>query len=686
MAQLPPYEAISYCWTTSQGQKTIECNSAPLVITESLYNALIARADLGNVGYLWADTICISQTDVQEKNAQVREIGRIFSSASHVWIFAGGLNDVLSGPTGRLLRFHADKMDHPLARRLQQLAFFDLPYFERLWVVQEICNARSVSFIYEGQSVPWEAVSTIAAELRRRFDRSGIIGCRTAQHVDNVCQIEELHHRLHTNNDLNIGSESDLEAFGEGQTDNRARLDIVDLVSNTSRFKTGDPRDRIFALVGLAGDLQEGDWELLPDYAASTEEVYRRFALWTLARKKDLRLLSLSSCEHRPDDSKVVSWVPDLSHSGRATAPSLLAVPDDSLLPDTRYQGLLHHCHPHQCYADGVLRPLCLTTHFTDKWFGRAGTRLIGQTVSLANDNSLLQLRGAVIDEVARTGDVSPFGVNEPDHCLVSMIGSEPQRWPQKLAENLCTALDTELHKVTTWLEQCMQLAASVDGKQLDGHKTSLSEAKIESFWLTLTCNRLINGYWARGHRDGLLRSKGKPTSQHDIIAELTLRFRGRLPPIDLQQPCFTPAGHRAGMQLTFREQLYKHLTGGQMIVAEREHILEQILPAEARTFVRFILPAMARWFRGRRFCVTSGNRYAAVPAGTQPGDVICVFLGATVPYVLRPQTDGSLSLVGECYVHGVMNGGAIYGEDRDQPFQFAERVQWQPRTTLSIR
>ena len=45
-------------------------------------------------------------------------------------------------------------------------------------------------------------------------------------------------------------------------------------------------------------------------------------------------------------------------------------------------------------------------------------------------------------------------------------------------------------------------------------------------------------------------------------------------------------------------------------------------------------------------------------PRGTQAGDGICVFFGALVPFVVRPhKSSGSYQLIGECYVHGIMDG-----------------------------
>jgi hypothetical protein len=44
-------------------------------------------------------------------------------------------------------------------------------------------------------------------------------------------------------------------------------------------------------------------------------------------------------------------------------------------------------------------------------------------------------------------------------------------------------------------------------------------------------------------------------------------------------------------------------------------------------------------------------------PGTARVGDLIGIFLGGTVPYVLRPNDDGTYSFLGECYVHGLMDG-----------------------------
>jgi len=67
-----------------------------------------------------------------------------------------------------------------------------------------------------------------------------------------------------------------------------------------------------------------------------------------------------------------------------------------------------------------------------------------------------------------------------------------------------------------------------------------------------------------------------------------------------------------------------------------------------------------------RRLAVTRLGRFTLVPQFAQPGDLCCTFLGMVTPFVIRSaamQSDGESKcyhLVGEAYVHGVMNGELV--------------------------
>ena len=62
------------------------------------------------------------------------------------------------------------------------------------------------------------------------------------------------------------------------------------------------------------------------------------------------------------------------------------------------------------------------------------------------------------------------------------------------------------------------------------------------------------------------------------------------------------------------------------------------------------------RFILSRAFIITSKGYMGLAPAGTQPGDIVCVLRGGDVTYILRPINEYH-RLVGECYVEGIMNG-----------------------------
>lgn len=80
--------------------------------------------------------------------------------------------------------------------------------------------------------------------------------------------------------------------------------------------------------------------------------------------------------------------------------------------------------------------------------------------------------------------------------------------------------------------------------------------------------------------------------------------------------------------------------------------------------FERFVTKFRAT---SRKFFVTDGGLMGLGPEKMQSGDVVCVFLGAPVPMILRTSHDAKFLVVGDCYIQGIMNGEVFksrYGTD----------------------
>jgi hypothetical protein len=65
----------------------------------------------------------------------------------------------------------------------------------------------------------------------------------------------------------------------------------------------------------------------------------------------------------------------------------------------------------------------------------------------------------------------------------------------------------------------------------------------------------------------------------------------------------------------------------------------------------------------GWRFVVTTRGYVGIVPNLAKIGDIVAVMKGGCVPLLLQRSATrpGALRLVGECYIHGVMNGQGIW-------------------------
>jgi Heterokaryon incompatibility protein (HET) len=65
----------------------------------------------------------------------------------------------------------------------------------------------------------------------------------------------------------------------------------------------------------------------------------------------------------------------------------------------------------------------------------------------------------------------------------------------------------------------------------------------------------------------------------------------------------------------------------------------------------------------GRAMFTTKEGYSGLAPRAARQGDKICVILGCHSPLCLRPSTLNRFQVVGECYVHGLMDKEALYGK-----------------------
>lgn len=71
----PICDGLSYIWRNLIVTQTIVCNDVEARTTSDLYDALNPFRKEDQEVVLWADQLCINESDVQERSQQVRIIG-----------------------------------------------------------------------------------------------------------------------------------------------------------------------------------------------------------------------------------------------------------------------------------------------------------------------------------------------------------------------------------------------------------------------------------------------------------------------------------------------------------------------------------------------------------------------------------------------------------------------------------
>ncbi|KAN0095984.1 Heterokaryon incompatibility protein (HET) domain containing protein [Hyaloscypha variabilis] len=83
------YTALSYVWGDEKEKREIVVNGCGFFITANLYLAFCYIRDAKAVVKIWADAICINQTDTTERNHQVQHKGEVYSIARYTIIYLG---------------------------------------------------------------------------------------------------------------------------------------------------------------------------------------------------------------------------------------------------------------------------------------------------------------------------------------------------------------------------------------------------------------------------------------------------------------------------------------------------------------------------------------------------------------------------------------------------------------------
>ncbi|KKY34719.1 putative heterokaryon incompatibility [Diaporthe ampelina] len=309
------YEAMSYTWGDPKDQVPLQVRSQTVMIPGNLENALKRLRHADRRRYVWADAVCINQADLSERGQQVSIMRRIYSKARRVLVWLGQdktnyaklafttICDIVRSwrPADNPHKFSSYKeafepqkqglsIDEDGWTSLQ--AMFQAEYFTRFWVIQELVLGQNATVVWGSHSISWGLVGISAAWLLTRGWATKPDWPISAAYNAFLIYV------------LPLARRSAISSF--------SKLDLSAVLATTmGKFKSTDPRDRIFALLGMpfSGNDPETEQLVSPDYTANVKSVYLSATKRMLSHDANLRLLS--AVQHGPEvDRTSPSWVP----------------------------------------------------------------------------------------------------------------------------------------------------------------------------------------------------------------------------------------------------------------------------------------------------------------------------------------------------------------------------------------
>ncbi|KAH8657709.1 heterokaryon incompatibility protein-domain-containing protein [Xylariales sp. PMI_506] len=643
----PPYEALSYFWGDASNPQPVCCNSHILHVTWNLFTALRHLRHTQEDRVLWVDAICINQTDLAERAAQVILMRDIYQSANDVVVWLGEqaqgselvlpMCERLSAHRGGLLcdeDLKAHKMEYlwgPGTARIRKklrglqmsgdeseitqdvgpdrdpssveidalLSFLKRPWFSRCWVLQELCVGRSTTMVCGTTTTTWDVL--LAGVVLAALFSPRILRGRPEEILNRgIFRMSALwgpfHARIHDLDNAN------------GEFANLPMMDLLSLLWATLAFDATDSRDKVYALLGLV-DEEHRPLGIVPDYTISTSECFRRTACAILKQTKTLDLLLSDHRAAKTDDTitnNLPSWVPDWS-SKAPDSPSTI------LYLEKRDESSFSAC----------------------------GSAAASYTpVFLDNDHTLL-VKGFVIDQIKVLEDVITMELPQ------SGLDKEYLMRPEVGFRETTSAVVSYLGNIYTGMGDFFDTFVSWEKLALDktGVPYPTAEDPLHVFVATVCLGDMPDGPDARvaQYRDWSRRLAGP-------------RGVSRLRQLGGSSPTGkSSALYRAAMGISASTGLIAGAFMRQASPSSSGFHGQDTDWGIDRTFNT----AMERSLN-RRLARTTGGYLGIVPAASQVGDALGLFRGGKVPFVIRKAQgaeDARWELIGPAYVHGVMHG-----------------------------
>ena len=313
------FHALSYAWEGTDLTHTIICNGGWMRITKSLHSALWHLREDDERTPLWVDAICIHQTDLEEKTQQVREMANVYRNAAVVILWLG---EARAG-TGEALEVLGRMADTwPELKPSEPRSNYNLETYDPAARASQVRTA-SIGLPHETSAV-WQSVGDVVR--RPWFGRMWILrehlAARTSYFrighlkasVDcvlggmySLSVIKWLSSRLRSLEAKQCAMYSPILVSMKWESELNIR--VADLLLQTKDFECTDPRDKLFAALGLAS----GAADSRIDYSRDLRTIQTSI-VWP-DQKKPLELIPFltNACyiDSRMATKTMPSWIPN---------------------------------------------------------------------------------------------------------------------------------------------------------------------------------------------------------------------------------------------------------------------------------------------------------------------------------------------------------------------------------------
>lgn len=354
----PNYQALSYAWGKSGHAEILQIGEWFREVPTNLCAALRRLRKSHDERIIWADAACINQKDLEERSHQVTLMGDIFSKASEVFVWLG---DCISDEDGSLQpspgtledgkgmewisqnleRIFDNSMfsDHesealaalgvlfllstdchwaikPLfavdgegryqvadryAKAWQAvIKLLHLPWWSRIWVVQELVLAQKATLAVGSVSVSWELISGFYQSYSKHLPpgaccHSSVTWKMASRLWDDIVLMRLTFSTLQSTRD-------ELVQHRNKQADT-ALWNFLWLLRHK---EATDPRDKVYGLLGLL--TSQSPPFLVPSYLVSTAEAFSKCMAALIRSSNNLKAL----VGPRLDEPGLPTWVIDL--------------------------------------------------------------------------------------------------------------------------------------------------------------------------------------------------------------------------------------------------------------------------------------------------------------------------------------------------------------------------------------